>query len=147
MMLQSTIQLLEDQRPAILRWKLLLLALAALPCLAYLFARDPAEPGVFPACPWLTLTGYHCPGCGTLRALHQLLNGHVLTAFGLNPLTLLALPLVGYALLSTLVMAVSDRRLPSVFIPANWIWGLLVAVLLFWVLRNVPVYPFTWLAP
>jgi hypothetical protein len=146
-MLQQTLQWVNDPSPLILRWKLLLLALAALPCLAYMFARDPAEPGVFPPCPWLTLTGYHCPGCGTLRAMHQLLNGNVLMAFGLNLLTLLSLPFIGYALLSTLALAVSGRRLPSFLLPASWIWGLLAAVLLFWVLRNVPMYPFTWLAP
>ncbi|MFQ6028070.1 MAG: DUF2752 domain-containing protein [Dehalococcoidia bacterium] len=146
-MLRSLIQWAEASDPPILRWKLVLLTLAALPCLAYLYTRDPAEPGVFPPCPWLTLTGYHCPGCGTLRASHQLLNGHLLTAFGLNPLTLLSLPFVGYAFLSALVLASGGRRLPLISLPASWIWALPVMVVLFWVLRNLPVYPFTWLAP
>ncbi len=37
--------------------------------------------------------------------------------------------------------------MPEVFIPANWIWMLLGVIVLFWVLRNVPAYPFTVLAP
>ncbi len=129
------------------RWKLVALALALSPCFVILITRDPAEPGVFPPCPFLTLTGLHCPGCGTLRALHQLGNGHLFTAFGLNPFTILALPFIGYAFLSAMVLAVSGRRLPAIFIPAGWIWALLAAVISFWVLRNIPVYPFVLLAP
>jgi hypothetical protein len=137
----------DDAQPALLRWKLALLTLAALPCLAYLYLRDPAEPGVFPPCPFLALSGYHCPGCGTLRALHQLLNGNLIVALGLNPLTILSLPFIAYALLATASLAIWGRRLPSRFIPAGWLWALLATVVLFWVLRNLPVFPFTWLAP
>lgn len=130
-----------------LRWRLAILSLAAVPCLAALALRDPAEPGWFPPCPFYLLTGRHCPGCGTLRALHQLLNGHLLMAFGLNPLAMLALPFIGYAFLSSLALAVRGQRLPTVFIPAGGIWTLLAVIILFWILRNIPVYPFSWLAP
>jgi hypothetical protein len=34
-----------------------------------------------------------------------------------------------------------------VFIPHQWIWALLVGVVAFWVLRNVPIDPLTVLAP
>ena len=59
--------------------------------------------------------------------LHQLLNGHLLRAFGLNPLMVLSLPFVGYAFLSNAMTMVNGRRLPTVFIPAIWIWMLLGA--------------------
>ena len=106
------------QQPLYQRWKLAILALALFPCLVALIMRDPADSGLFPPCPFFALTGLHCPGCGTLRGLHQLLNGHLLAALGLNPLMVLALPFVGYAFLSTLALAVTGRRLPTVFIPA-----------------------------
>ena len=65
-------------------WKPAMLALALSPCVAALVVRDPADTGLFPPCPFLTLTGLQCPGCGTLRGLHQLLNGHLIAALGLN---------------------------------------------------------------
>ena len=135
------------QRSIYHRWKFVLLWLGAIPCIAFLLIRDPADSSLIPPCPFLALTGFHCPGCGTLRALHQLLNGHLTAAFGLNPLTILALPFVGYAFLSTLVLAATGRRLPAMVIPVAWIWALLGAIILFWVLRNIPIYPFSLLAP
>ena len=128
-------------------WRLVLLALAALPCLALIYARNPEEPDFYPPCMFYILTGLHCPGCGTLRGLHQLLHGNLIGAFGYNPYTMLALPFIGYAFLSALTSATRGKRLPSVFVHPALIWGLLVAVLSFWVLRNLPVYPFTALAP
>jgi hypothetical protein len=54
---------------------------------AVLFAFDPAATSWFPSCPLNALTGWLCPFCGTLRAVHALLRGHVEAAVALNPLT------------------------------------------------------------
>ena len=135
------------QSPPLWRWRFVALGLAALPCLAVLYFRNPEEGGFYPPCFFYALTGLHCPGCGTLRGLHQLLNGNLLAAFGYNPYTMLALPVLGYAYLAALLLTVSGKRLPTVFIPPTLIWGLLAAILVFWALRNVPVYPLTILAP
>lgn len=129
------------------RWRFVALGLAALPCLALLYVRNPEESGFYPPCFFYALTGLHCPGCGTLRGLHQLLNGNLLAALGYNPYMLLALPVIGYAYLSALLLSVSGKKLPTVSIPPTLIWGLLTAIVAFWILRNVPLYPFTVLAP
>jgi len=129
------------------RWKFVFLALAATPCLVLLLVRNPADSGLFPPCPLLAITGYHCPGCGTLRALHQLLNGHLLAAIDYNPLTVFFLPFLAYAFFAAMAGEFGRPKLPAVFIPAGWIWALLVAVVAFGVLRNLPVFPFTILAP
>jgi hypothetical protein len=113
----------------------------------YLYAFNPAGSGVYPICPFHSITGLHCPGCGTGRALHQLLHGNVLAAMRLNPLGVLLLPPVAYGMLSLALQFVGLRPLPSKFIPAFWIWMLLAVILLYWVLRNIPCYPFTLLAP
>jgi len=68
--------------------------------LVTLYFHDPAAAGFFPPCPFHYLTGLHCPGCGTLRATHQLLHGHPLAALDLNPLMVLSLPFLAYAFLS-----------------------------------------------
>lgn len=114
---------------------------------ALLFAIDPAGSGIFPPCAFHTITGLHCPGCGTTRALHQVLHGNLSAAFALNPLMILAIPPLAYAAVSTSVRRLSGRQIPTVFIPAAWIWGLLGVVILFWVLRNIPAYPMNLLAP
>ena len=129
------------------RWRFLLLGLAMLPCLALLYARNPEEEGLYPVCPFYFLTGLHCPGCGTLRSLHQLLNGNVIAALGYNPFSVLALPFILYAYFSALLLTTWGKRLPAPFIHPAIIWALLAAVLAFWALRNLPVFPFTALAP
>jgi hypothetical protein len=64
-----------------------------------LFAFDPAATGWFPSCPFFALTGWLCPLCGSLRAGHALLHGHVSAALALNPLTTVAAA-VGFAALA-----------------------------------------------
>jgi len=51
------------------------------------YAFDPAVTTWFPSCPLFALTGWLCPFCGSLRAAHALLHGHVGAALALNPLT------------------------------------------------------------
>ena len=129
------------------RWQLATLVVAAFFGLSALLVVDPADSSLFPPCPFHALTGLHCPGCGTLRALHQLLDGNLRTAFLLNPLMVSFLPLIAYGFLSGVVRVVSGRNVPRVFLPAVWIWILLGVIILFWIARNIPVYPFSLLAP
>lgn len=100
---------------------------------------NPATTWFFPPCPFRALTGYLCPGCGTLRALHELLYGHVAAAFRLNPLMILLLPYVGYAGTSDALETVIGRALPRVFIRPAYIWMLLAIIIVFWILRNIPL--------
>lgn len=129
--------------------RLAYVALAVLASLgvAMLYTFDPRNGDAYPVCPFFGLTGYHCPGCGTLRALHQLLHGNVIGAFGYNPLMILSLPFIAYSYAAGATRAFHVPLLPRIFIPPAWIWALLVGVVAFWVLRNVPVAPLTFLAP
>ena len=52
---------------------------------------DPSRT-MFPRCPFLSLTGLECPGCGSQRAVHSLLHGDIAAAFGFNALLVLMLP-------------------------------------------------------
>ena len=121
-------------------------ALVAVAC-AVLYAFPPREGGLYPPCLFHAATGLHCPGCGTLRAFHALLHGNVAAALGHNVMTILSLPFLAYAFLSWGRVAVGRRPLPRVFTSAAWVWLLLGLVLAYWVVRNVPVWPFSWLAP
>ena len=99
---------------------------------------DPNEPGRYPSCPFLSLTGLYCPGCGSLRAVHALTNGDVTLAVGLNVLTVLAvvaLPVIW----ARWVQRTWTGAPRAAIAPAGYIWSLLVVVLVFGVLRNLPM--------
>ncbi len=112
------------------------LGLAALVA-AGLYAVDPAKHAVYPACPLYATTGWECPGCGGLRATHQLLHGHVGAAWAFNPLAVLLLPLYAWILLDAGLTLVRGRGLPE-FGPRPTLLWLGVAVLfVFGILRNI----------
>jgi hypothetical protein len=108
----------------------------------YLYLFNPASATGYPACPFRMITGLQCPGCGTLRGLHQLLHGHPLATFKLNPLLLVTLPFLLFALFIATRSALLGRREKRFFVPANFIWAFLGLVLFFWIFRNTSLYPF-----
>ena len=112
-----------------------------------LYQFSPHESGIYGPCPFRALTGLYCPGCGTLRGLHELLHGNMVKAFGLNPLMVLLLPFILYSFFKYTVSGITGRQQSKVFIPSDFIWALLVIIIVYWILRNVPYYPFTLLAP
>ncbi|HQQ77691.1 MAG TPA: DUF2752 domain-containing protein [Thermoanaerobaculia bacterium] len=74
------------------RRNLLILGTAAIAA-AVLFFFDPATTRFYPPCLFKTVLGTQCPGCGSLRAAHQLLHGNLEEAWRLNKPLLIALPL------------------------------------------------------
>lgn len=113
----------------------------------FLFFLNPAQSQWYPPCLFHKFTGLYCPGCGSLRALHQLLHGHLLTALGLNPLMVLMLPIIGYFFISQVLIVIRGQPLPRIFIPARWLWLLFALIITYWILRNIPYFPFNYLAP
>lgn len=112
-----------------------------------LYIFDPSDGGLYPLCPFRAVTGLYCPGCGTLRAGNRLLHGRVGDAFALNPITMLMVPVLLYLLASSALLAAGRTPLPRLRVPAAWIWVLCFVFLAFGVLRNIPIYPLTLLAP
>lgn len=107
---------------------------------------DPNAPGSpLPGCVFYHFTGLYCPGCGMTRALHALVHGDFAQAAAMNallPVLALALPLLvlqglGYRL------PLPPRALAALSSAKFWL-PLLGG---FWVLRNLPWPPFSWLAP
>jgi hypothetical protein len=119
-------------------------AAAALVGTGYVAAVDPNAAGHYPTCPFLAITGWYCPGCGALRAVHALAHGDLVTAWARNPFALLA---VGYLVVTWVLWL--DRTAtgrPRRWLAPPWVlYSVLGAILTFWVLRNVPGW--TWLSP
>lgn len=121
------------------------LAVAGVASLLILRAFWPAVPGRLPACTVNTMTGLHCPGCGGTRCVTRLFNGDFAGAWAGNPLILLLLGAGGLWLLAAVIQ--EWRRRPMPVFPAWAAWVLVALVLGFGVLRNLPWWPFSLLAP
>jgi hypothetical protein len=108
----------------------------------YLFIFEPGRTGFFPVCLFRLLTGLTCPGCGTTRALHAILHGHLEAAFMLNPLLLLASPLLVYAFMRYSVTVMRGGVPRKNAVPAPYLYALFFVLMGFWIFRNTPFYPF-----
>ncbi len=108
---------------------------------------NPATSTLFPPCPFHYLTGWYCPGCGSLRAIHQLLHGNVRAAWAMNPLSLLLFPFLAYGLARETISYWRGQPLPQFAVPGAWIRALCALIVLFGIVRNLPFHPFDLLAP
>ena len=108
---------------------------------------DPTQVHFFPVCPLYAVTGFACPGCGLTRGFHALFHGDVTTALHFNVLIPIWAVIFTAVSISLVLMAVRGRGLPFNKISPNWLWVLMVLMLAFGVLRNIPAYPFTLLFP
>ncbi|MGX1884342.1 DUF2752 domain-containing protein [Streptomyces sp. NPDC055287] len=103
----------------------------------YVGTVDPNEPGHYPVCPLLQLTGIYCPGCGGLRSAHGVATGDLAGALGAN-----AMAVVGYGVFAVLwaVWVVrATRGIPMrIFLrPVYW-WSIGAVAAIFSVVRNLP---------
>jgi hypothetical protein len=134
-----------DARP---RGRRLVAPLAALAgsalALGYLAAVDPNQPGHYPVCPTKLLFGVDCPGCGMMRATHDLVTGNVAGALDHNVLIVVFAPLVVILWLrwflrswrgSTPEVSYAQFRRRNL-----WMYGALAFVLVFGVVRNFVPY-------
>jgi hypothetical protein len=108
----------------------------------YLYIFEPGKTGFFLLCPFRMLTGFQCPGCGSTRALHQLMHGHIINAFTLNPLFLISLPFLLFVLVRHTSFVMRGKTPRGNVLPASVIYAIFFIVLSFWILRNTPLYPF-----
>jgi hypothetical protein len=113
-----------------------------------LYHRWPAGLSWYPGCLFHKVTGLHCPGCGMTRAAYATLHGDLGRAFRMNPVGMVLLPVGMMALALESVGWIRNR--PSRFhlnVGPKGAWALAWLVIAFWILRNIPVWPFTLLAP
>lgn len=116
---------------------------AALGCTVILLG-DPTTPGgPLPVCPTKLLLGIDCPGCGSMRMVYSLLHGELGAALHYNAVALAVLPLLVLAWITWTVGRWRGRRVESW---QQWRWAPMVTLavtLTWWVVRNIPVAPFT----
>ncbi len=107
--------------------------------------RDPHTPGSYGICPSLLIFGVYCPGCGSLRAMADVVAGDPTAAMGHNLLFLPAV--VGLTIWAVLQLSPRVPRVritPTMLSRYRWLnipAILLVVVIVFGVLRNLPGSP------
>jgi hypothetical protein len=82
-----------------------------------------------------------------MRALHVLLHGDIPGAIGYNALLVFVLPWLVYGVSVHFAAGLQGRVAQRVGLPRALYSIIPVVIVLFWVLRNLPVFPFTVLAP
>jgi hypothetical protein len=111
---------------------------------AVLYFFNPTQCHFYPFCLFYRTTGLLCPGCGGLRATHQLLHGHLVAAFHCNAVLVMSLPVVGW-LAARLVVNKLKGRPASINVCPTWLWVGFALLLVFTIVRNLPCG--RWLAP
>lgn len=96
---------------------------------------DP-ETTLFPKCPFYWATGLKCPGCGSQRALHQLLNLRLGAALQYNAGLILFIPILFFILIATLLRNKCPKMNAIIHSPI-FAWSLMGLLLLWWILRNI----------
>lgn len=121
--------------PTVKKVGIVILAIAAF-FAVYFYARFDPEKTLFPKCPFYWAIGLKCPGCGSQRALHQLLHLNIGAAFRYNACLVLSIPLIVF-------LAVADClrfRFPKLyFVSRNPImsWTIAGLILFWWIARNI----------
>jgi hypothetical protein len=128
----------DDRRPLVRRLAAPLCAIASVgAAFAYVGAVDPNQPGHYPVCPLLRLTGIYCPGCGGLRSAHAVAHGELGITLGANALAVLAYIAFVVFCAVWLGRAIRGRRYEIAVRPVHW-WALGALALTFVVARNLP---------
>ena len=110
--------------------------LSAFTAIGVLLFFDPRKEAWFPKCAFFQITHLYCPGCGNTRALYHLVHGDFLQSIRNNCL-----------LIPVIVTLIILLIFPRLTIEKTVCYTVLIITILFFVLRNIPFFPFTLLAP
>lgn len=97
---------------------------------------NPANNKYFPKCIFLSLTGYKCPGCGSQRAIYELLHFNLVGAFKVNMFLVCSIPLVVLLIVAEFLR----KKKPKFYMKVNsqkFIIGYFLCVIVWWILRNI----------
>lgn len=99
---------------------------------------DPATSDLYPTCLFHKFTGLQCPGCGSQRAIHAILNGRFSEAAHDNLLLVISLPFL-LAYIGSTARGTLMAKGPGTPFQFNLTMRLIAgaAIIAFWVIRNI----------
>lgn len=111
---------------------------------AVVWWADPTTPGgPIPPCPTYALFGIYCPGCGASRMLYSLLHLDVPAALHYNALAVAAVVVLAAVFVVWTVGRIRGTPMPRWQVYRRAPDVVLAAVAVWFVVRNIPVAPFT----
>jgi hypothetical protein len=113
---------------------------AAFILIIFIYTNPPEKNKYYPPCIAKKITGFDCAGCGSARACYQLLHGNIRQAADFNIMLLLMLPVIIIGLVH-----LAAGKLNGIWQKINRPLIFLLLILLFWIIRNIPLFPFSWL--
>ena len=134
--------------PSILKRVLVHTAFLSTALLLLYWAAGQISIGYALPCPFHSLTGLWCPGCGGQRALFLLLQGDVVASFRSNIFLIPIIVFLFYWYVDWVEQTFFEQR-KKLYTnhTTNYFRLILWIVLIYFVLRNLPFFPFTYLAP
>lgn len=123
-----------------LKWFLLGIVLILLLILYKVY--NPNYNNLFPKCPLFVYTGIKCPGCGSQRAIHHLLNFEILKAINNNILAVIFIPYILLGFAFELIKKPTQKILKwrKIIFGRTAILIVLTVIITFWVFRNIKIY-------
>ncbi|PZX60049.1 DUF2752 domain-containing protein [Hydrotalea sandarakina] len=121
----------------IFKWAIAIIFIVMMAMVYRIF--NPIHSVFFPKCPFLLLTGLKCPGCGSQRAIHYLLNFDILKAINENVLLVLSIPYLLAGIVFESLLLPSDKMLKwrKRLFGQRAIIVIIVIVMVFWIFRNI----------
>lgn len=122
------------------RYSLIVAKLIAVAVFIYYYHNyNPEHHDLFPKCIFLQLSGFKCPGCGSQRAIHHILNGNFKIAWQMNALLITMLPFITAGLFLNTYKGnnATLMNIKKMFFKSSVIYLILIVILIFWVARNI----------
>lgn len=119
---------IEGKRLIIIGFVLVLIAVYAI--------FDPSDSILFPKCLFYHITGWQCPGCGSQRMLHALLQCDFTSAWHYNAYLFFLLPVI----LFLLWLELTRKKHPLLYrrvYSMSVIWTFIVLTIVWFVVRNL----------
>ncbi|MCU0339911.1 MAG: DUF2752 domain-containing protein [Spirosomaceae bacterium] len=117
----------------------IVITVTAVALTVFYFYHDPAVRPFGPRCIVHQTTGWYCWGCGGQRAFHALMHGKFRDAFQFNLLIYSVLPLLSLVIYTEWF----DDKRPLRYLRLRQVaLGVLLFVLIFTVVRNLPYFTF-----
>lgn len=91
-----------------------------------------------PPCAFYAITGLYCPGCGSARALHHLMQFDLVTALQCNFFFVVLFPCFLYFLVSLLAEQFGIAKLPQLHTGPAMTRALMITFIVWWIVRNLP---------
>lgn len=121
----------------ILKWSIAIISIIILVMLYKTY--NPNGSIYFPKCPFKELTGLECPGCGSQRAIHYLLNFDVSNATKENVILVLSIPYILVGIVFDALKNPNENILKwrKILFGQKAIFLVLTIIIAFWIIRNL----------